>query len=103
MEIYCVLRYSCFHYFTYIFVENIFKKIFNLKFLFQSYCCRGEINNFKVGGCTLHAQKCNGGLGIFIKPNRCELVILMDKTRGTVLNYVHGENSLKLVVSGNFS
>ena len=47
-------------------------------------------------------------MGIFIKPNRCELVILMDKTRGTVLNYSHDHilltvwgKSLKSVVFGN--
>ena len=40
------------------------------------------MGNSKVGGCTLHAQKCGAGAGIFLKPNKCELLILMEQSRG---------------------
>jgi len=49
---------------------------------YESYCCGGEMGNSKVGGCTLHAQKCGAGAGIFLKPNKCELLILMEQSRG---------------------
>ena len=49
---------------------------------FQSNCCRGEIANQKVGGCTLHSQKCGAGVGLFLNPNRCELLILFQRHKG---------------------
>ena len=49
---------------------------------FQSYCCKGEIDNTKVGGCTLHARKCGADLGLFIKLSSCQLVILSGKHSG---------------------
>ena len=57
--------------------------ILNYEKKFQSYCCGGEMGNSKVGGCTLHAQKCSAGAGIFLKPNKCEVLILMEQNRGT--------------------
>jgi len=48
----------------------------------ESNCCRGEIANQKVGGCTLHSQKCGSGVGLFLNPNRCELLILFQRHKG---------------------
>jgi len=49
---------------------------------YESYCCKGEIDNTKVGGCTLHARKCGADLGLFIKLSSCQLVILSGKHSG---------------------
>ena len=53
-----------------------------LNFHFQSLCCRGEVDNLKAGGCTIHSRKCGADLGLFIKLSSCHLVILSGKHKG---------------------
>ena len=50
--------------------------------LFQSYCCKGELDGRKAGGCNIHARKCGADLGLFIKLSSCQLVILSGVSRG---------------------
>lgn len=49
---------------------------------YESLCCRGEVDNLKAGGCTIHSRKCGADLGLFIKLSSCHLVILSGKHKG---------------------
>ena len=57
-------------------------KTFFLLLMFQSYCCKGEVDGLKAGGCTIHSRKCGADLGLFIKLSSCQLVILSGKHKG---------------------
>ena len=52
---------------------------------FQTNCCRDQINGTSCGGCTVHAQTCSGGMGIFLIIRKCKMVLLSDVTRGAFL------------------
>jgi hypothetical protein len=49
---------------------------------YEYLCCRGEVDNLKAGGCTIHSRKCGADLGLFIKLSSCHLVILSGKHKG---------------------
>ncbi len=68
---------------------------------FQSYCCKGEIDGRKAGGCTIHARRCGADLGLFIKLSSCQLIVLYDGKKGGFFPapYVDrfGEHDIELV------
>jgi len=56
---------------------------------FATTCCQGEVETadgkIMCGGCTVHAQTCAGGTGIFLRIKRCSVVLLSDARRGANL------------------
>ncbi|UYV84135.1 UBR1 [Cordylochernes scorpioides] len=50
----------------------------------QSYCCQTIMPNDGTlyGACTLHAQVCGAGVGLFLRIRDCKLLLLAGKTKG---------------------
>ena len=55
---------------------------------FQTTCCEGELTTsdgkIVCGGCTVHAQTCAGGTGIFLRVKKCQIVLLSEAIRGNI-------------------
>ena len=58
-------------------------KVYFINFiLFQSPCCELQIDRIKAGGCTVHARRCSGDSGIFLRLRKCQIILLSDVKRG---------------------
>ena len=56
---------------------------FNVVLLrFQSPCCELQLDRVKAGGCTVHARRCGGDNGIFLRLRKCQIILLSDVKRG---------------------
>nr|XP_032821084.1 E3 ubiquitin-protein ligase UBR2-like isoform X2 [Petromyzon marinus] len=47
-----------------------------------SLCCQTTLGSRTVGACTLHALRCGGGVGIFLRVRECQVLLLANRTRG---------------------
>ena len=57
--------------------------LFNVVLLqFQSPCCELQLDRVKAGGCTVHARRCGGDNGIFLRLRKCQIILLSDVKRG---------------------
>ena len=61
---------------------------------FQSPCCELQLDRLKAGGCTVHARRCGGDNGIFLRLRKCQVILLSDVKRG---KYLSSGESLKLI------
>jgi E3 ubiquitin-protein ligase UBR2 len=51
----------------------------------QSPCCELQLDRVKAGGCTVHARRCGGDNGIFLRLRKCQIILLSDVKRGVLL------------------
>ena len=52
---------------------------------FQSYCCQETVGDSNFGPCNLHAHRCSGDLGIFLTPEKCQVLLLPVRTQGVTI------------------
>ena len=64
--------------------------IFPTNTFLQTTCCTQAIETADgkktCGGCTVHAQTCSGGIGIFLDIKKCRIILSSDAIRGNTLS-----------------
>jgi len=81
----CFFKISCCN--LYLLFKNQFcqiplKSSIHISCLLQSPCCELQMDRVKAGGCTVHARRCGGDNGIFLRLRKCQVILLSDVKRG---------------------